>query len=167
MGKDAAEKVVDAIGKAIDYTPLDAGTTGKMEEDARTDAEEEGYLDGMKDEKEDMDEMKKEIEELRSDLHETNLLNAKLLYTNKIFRAKNLKEAQKVKVLEAFDKASNVKEVKLIFETLNEGMVNKKSAPIKENLGSASKAAGVAQHRKPIVEVDSQVSRWQKLAGIK
>ncbi len=114
-----------------------------------------------------MDKMNEELKELRADLQETNLLNAKLLYTNKIFRAKNLKEAQKVKVLEAFDKASNVKEVKLIFETLNEGMVNKKSAPIKENLGSASKAAGVAQHRKPIVEVDSQVSRWQKLAGIK
>ena len=114
-----------------------------------------------------MDKMNEELKELRADLQETNLLNAKLLYTNKIFRAKNLKEAQKVKVLEAFDKASNVKEVKLIFSTLNEGMVNKKSAPIKENLGSASKAAGVAQHRKPIVEVDSQVSRWQKLAGIK
>jgi len=114
-----------------------------------------------------MDKMNEELKELRTDLQETNLLNAKLLYTNKIFRAKNLKEAQKVKVLEAFDKASNVKEVKLIFETLNEGMVNKKSAPIKENLGSASKAAGVAQHRKPIVEIDSQVSRWQKLAGIK
>ncbi len=93
-----------------------SGKTSSIGEDARTDAEEEGYLDGMKDEKEDIDEMKKEIEELRSDLHETNLLNAKLLYTNKIFRAKNLKEAQKVKVLEAFDKASNVKEVKLIFE---------------------------------------------------
>ena len=116
-----------------------------------------------------MDEMNEELKELRTDLRETNLLNAKLLYTNKIFRAKNLKEAQKVKVLEAFDKASNVKEVKLIFETLNEGMVAKTAtkSPIRENLGSASKAAGVAQHRKPIVEIDSQVSRWQKLAGIK
>jgi len=72
-----------------------------------------------------MDKMNEELKELRTDLRETNILNAKLLYTNKIFRAKNLKEAQKVKVLEAFDKASNVKEVKLIFETLNEGMVAK------------------------------------------
>jgi hypothetical protein len=117
-------------------------------------------------EAEDMDEMKKEIEELRSDLHETNLLNAKLLYTNKIFRAKNLKEAQKVKVLEAFDKASNVKEVKLIFETLNEGMVAKPVAQIKESLGSASKPAGVAR-KAPIMEIDPQVARWQKLAGLK
>jgi hypothetical protein len=146
-----------------------AGKTSSIGEDARTDAEEEGYLDGMKDEKEDMDEMKKEIEELRSDLHETNLLNAKLLYTNKIFRAKNLKEAQKVKVLEAFDKASNVKEVKLIFETLNEGMVaNATTAtPIRENLGRASKAAGMAPRKQPIMEIDPQVARWQKLAGIK
>jgi hypothetical protein len=124
---------------------------------------------GVAEAEEDMDEMKKEIEEMRNDLYETNLLNAKLLYTNKIFRAKNLKEAQKIKVLEAFDKASNVKEAKLIFETLNEGMVSKTTikSSIRENLGSASKAAGVAQHRKPIVEIDSQVSRWQKLAGIK
>ena len=202
-----------------------------IDENARTDAEEEGYKDGMKDEKEDMDEgvmdklkaayndkellskivtvdgekvslkdllglassgaaggmatsgagkmssigeadeeideMKKEIEEMRTDLHETNLLNAKLLYTNKIFRAKNLKEAQKVKVLEAFDKASNVKEVKLIFETLNDGMVaNAPRTMVKESLGSASKPAGIAR-KAPIMEIDPQVARWQKLAGLK
>jgi len=114
-----------------------------------------------------VEEMMAEVEALKTELHEVNLLNAKLLYTNKIFRAKNLKEAQKVKVLEAFDKASNVKEVKLIFETLNEGMVsNATKTPIKENLGRASKAAGVAP-KQPIVEVDSQVARWQKLAGLR
>jgi len=117
-------------------------------------------------ETEEMDEMKKELDELRSELHETNLLNAKLLYTNKIFRAKNLQEAQKVKVLEAFDKASNVKEVKLVYETLNEGIKTTPKTQIKESLGSASKAAGVAQKR-PIMEIDPQVARWQKLAGIK
>ena len=180
--KELLSKIVTVDGEKVSLKDLlglaGAGATGGMAksgsgktssigEDARTDAEEEGYLDGMKDEKEDMDEMKKEIEELRSDLHETNLLNAKLLYTNKIFRAKNLKEAQKVKVLEAFDKASNVKEVKLIFETLNEGMVsNATRTPIKESLGSASKPAGVAK-KAPIMEIDPQVARWQKLAGLK
>ena len=105
---------------------------------------------------------------MRSDLQETNLLNAKLLYTNKIFRAKNLKEAQKIKVLEAFDKASNVKEAKLIFETLNEGMAAKTAikSPVRENLGRASKAAGMAPTKQPIMEIDPQVARWQKLAGI-
>ena len=104
-----------------------------------------------------------ELNELRAELHEVNLLNAKLLYTNKIFRAKNLMETQKVKVLEAFDKATTVKEVKLVYETLNEGI--KEKAPIRENLGSASRPAGVAP-KQQIVEVDSQFARWQKLAGI-
>jgi len=113
------------------------------------------------------EDMMEEVNALRAELHETNLLNAKLLYTNKIFRAKNLKEAQKVKVLEAFDKASNVKEVKLIFETLNEGMVNKTATPIRENLGRASKASGNAPTKQPIMEVDPQVARWQKLAGLR
>ena len=180
--KELLSKIVTVDGEKVSLKDLlglaGAGATGGMAksgsgktssigEDARTDAEEEGYLDGMKDEKEDMDEMKKEIEELRSDLHETNLLNAKLLYTNKIFRAKNLKEAQKVKVLEAFDKASNVKEVKLIFETLNEGMVAKAATPIRENLGRAFKASGNAPAKQPIMEVDPQVARWQKLAGLR
>jgi len=125
-----------------------------------------GHDIGPKEGMEEMDEMKKELDELKAELHEVNLLNAKLLYTNKIFRAKNLQEAQKVKVLEAFDKASNVKEVKLVFETLNEGIKNTSKTPIKESLGRASKPAGVAA-KAPIVEVDPQVARWQKLAGLR
>ncbi len=113
------------------------------------------------------EDMMEEVNALRAELHEVNLLNAKLLYSNKIFRAKNLKESQKVKVLEAFDKASNVKEVKLIFETLS-GEVKETKTVVRENLGSASKAAGIAPTTKtPIMDVDPQVSRWQKLAGIK
>jgi len=98
------------------------------------------------------------------------VLNAKLLYTNKIFNAKNLNESQKLRVLKAFDKATSVKEAKVIFETLNEGMVSKtaKSSMVNEIKGSASKATGVIrENRQPIVEVDPMVARWQKLAGIK
>ena len=110
--------------------------------------------------------MMDEVKELKAELHEVNLLNAKLLYTNKIFRAKNLKEAQKVKVLEAFDKAETVSEVKLVFETLSSEVKENKTI-VKENLGRASKAAGMAPTKTPIVDVDPQVARWQKLAGIK
>jgi hypothetical protein len=90
-----------------------------------------------------------------------------LLYTNKIFKAKNLTESQKVKVLAAFDKAASVKEAKLVFETLSEGMKETKKT-VNESLlrGSASKVAGVAE-KKPILEVNDQFSRWQTLAGIK
>lgn len=109
-----------------------------------------------------------EIEGLKQELQEVNLLNAKLLYTNKIFKAKNLSEDKKVKVLKAFDKAETVKEAKIIFETLNEGMVSKKitSSMVNEIKGSASKATGTIPNAKqPIVENDAFI-RMQKLAGI-
>jgi hypothetical protein len=106
------------------------------------------------------------IETLRKDLNEVNLLNAKLLYTNKIFKAKNLTESQKLNVLGMFDKATTVKETKLVFETLSEGLKTK-SSPLKENLGSASKTLGTTNTKQPIVESDPMVARFQKLAGIK
>ena len=115
-----------------------------------------------------LDETLTEIEELKKELQEVNLLNAKLLYTNKIFKAKNLSEDKKVRVLKAFDKAETVKEAKVIFETLNEGMVAKTStnSMVNEVKGSASKAMGVSQTTKqPIVENDA-FTRMQKLAGI-
>jgi len=105
------------------------------------------------------------IKALRGDLNEINLLNAKLLYTNKIFKSKNLNESQKVKVLGSFDKASNVKEVKLVFETLNEGLKVKKPL-IKENIGRASKSTNSPTVRQPIVESNDAFTRMQKLAGI-
>ena len=107
------------------------------------------------------------IETLKSDLNEVNLLNAKLLYTNKIFKAKTLTESQKVKVLGAFDKAGTVKETKLVFETLNEGLKTKKTSMIKESLGSASRVSRSVNAKKPIVEIDPMVARFQKLAGLK
>ena len=106
------------------------------------------------------------IETLKSDLNEVNLLNAKLLYTNKIFKAKTLTESQKVKVLGAFDKAGTVKETKLVFETLNEGLKTKKS-PIKESLGAASRVSRSVNAKKPIIETDPMVERFKKLAGLK
>ena len=125
-----------------------------------------GAAAGMREGEDEMDQM----EELKKELQEVNLLNAKLLYTNKIFNAKNLNESQKLRVLKAFDKATSVKEAKVIFETLNEGMVSKttKSSMVNEIKGSASKATGfISESKNPIVEVDPMVTRWQKLAGIK
>jgi len=229
----------------------------EVKEDARTDAEEEGYLDGMKDEKEDMEdkevdlddmseddlkgfiedvikdlvadgtieagedfedeemevdmvddvdvdveideaahmdkgetgvgnedgdkddsrieketermrfkEAMEEIQELKKELNEVNLLNAKLLYTNKIFKSKNLNEGKKVKVLKAFDKASTVKEAKVIFETLNEGLISK-PVSVARPKGSASKATGtITEAKKPIIESNEVYDRMRKLAGL-
>ena len=105
------------------------------------------------------------IKILKSELNEINLLNAKLLYTNKIFKAKNLNESQKVKVLTSFDRAKNVGEVKMVFETLNEGIKVSKNI-IKENLGRASKGTMTPNVKKPIVESNEAFLRMQKLAGL-
>jgi len=116
---------------------------------------------------EELEEAMSTITQLRSELNEVNLLNAKLLYVNKLFKSKNLTEAQKVKVINAFDRAETVKETKNIFETLQESLTatQAKKNPIKESLSFASKPAGVAD-RKPIVENNDFVARMQKLAGI-
>jgi hypothetical protein len=161
MKKSGAGKT-SSIGEAdeLDERQKYAGNKGDVPAAKRGDKKDTAEEEGVEDYKK---RMKEELDELRNELNEVNLLNAKLLFTNKIFRAKNLMETQKVKVLEAFDKATTVKEVKLVYETLNEGI--KEKAPIRENLGSASKPAGVAP-KQQIVEVDSQFARWQKLAGI-
>ena len=112
---------------------------------------------------EDLKEAYSTIKTLKSELHEINLLNAKLLYTNKIFRNKSLTESQKIKVLTAFDKATSKKEVELVYETLQESLrVSTTKAPIKESLGSASKTLGGVTS-KPIIENDA-FSRMRELA---
>ena len=118
----------------------------------------------------DLNEALETIKTLQKDLHETNLLNSKLLYVNKIFKANNLSEAQKVNIIAAFDKAESVKEVKLVFETVSENVVTSKKENVSESKvkGMASKATGTTAASKPevISEVSDAVRRMQKLAGI-
>ena len=121
-----------------------------------------------------VEEMKKELNEavktikvLRAELNEMNLFNAKMLYVNKIFKAKNLNEAQKTRVINAFDRTTSVKEVENTYKTLLESVSEaKKKTSIKESVGFASKPLGSAPAR-PIVEADAFVTRWQQLAGIR
>jgi len=109
-----------------------------------------------------------EINALKVELNEVNLLNAKLLYTNKIFKSKNLSEDKKVKVLKAFDKATSVKEAKVVFETLNEGIASKATPTFNSIKGSASKATGTITEAKkqPIIESNDVYDRMRKLAGL-
>jgi len=142
-----------------------------LDEAKHKDEEEEDEMkEGKyKDDEKAMEEALAEINKLKADLQEVNLLNAKLLYANKIFRSKNLSESKKVKVLESFDKAATVKEAKLIFETLNEGVESReRRRPARGVKGSASKTTNVIKENKqPIVESNDMVARFQKLAGIK
>jgi len=164
---------------------VDADGEIEIEDDEETSvdvAEAKDDIDEGKEEideaKDEMDEVKKDLDEametvatLRSELNEINLLNAKLLYTNKVFRGKNLSENQKVKVLSAFDKAETVKEVKLVFETIDSSVKNKNTnKSISESVrlkGSASNmSAPKTAKKQPIVESDEMVARFKKLAGI-
>ena len=117
---------------------------------------------------EDLNEALKAVKILRNQLQEVNLLNAKLLYVNKVFKSNNLSEGQKVNVIAAFDKAETVKEVKLVFETVSKNVVVKKPTTVKEHRSFASKATGMtaAPKKEIISEVSEQVLRMQKLAGI-
>lgn len=110
------------------------------------------------------------IETLRKDLQEVNILNSKLLYVNKIFKANNLTESQKVNVIAAFDRAESVKEVKLVYNTVSESIVSTKNK-VNENVskvrGMASKATGTTASKPEVIsEVSDAVRRMQKLAGI-
>ena len=169
VGLKEEDEIDEAAAGTPTSTSVKAGSKNKYDEDfmkaVKDDLAKLMSKVGLKEEE--LDEAYNTIESLKSDLNEVNLLNAKLLYTNKIFKAKTLTESQKVKVLGAFDKAGTVKETKLVFETLNEGLKTKKTSMIKESLGSASRVSTNVNTKKPIIETDPMVARFQKLAGLK
>lgn len=161
--KGAVKKVGDKVNKGFDKF-YDAGTkvAGKIAEPGA--ASNAIHREGI----EELNEALKTVQILRNQLQEVNLLNAKLLYVNKVFKANNLTEGQKVNVVAAFDKAETVKEVKLVFETVSKNVVAKQPAKpaIKEHKSFASKPAGSTQ-KQVINEVSEAVNRMQILAGIK
>ena len=177
--KDDLQKLMSKVGlKEEDEIDEAASGTPTSTSYSKGNKYDEDFMKAVKDDlaklmskvglkEEELDEAYNTIESLKSDLNEVNLLNAKLLYTNKIFKAKTLTESQKVKVLGAFDKAGTVKETKLVFETLSEGLKAKKKSPITESLGSASRVSRSVNAKKPIIETDPMVERFKKLAGLK
>jgi hypothetical protein len=116
------------------------------------------------------------VQYLRDQLNEVNLLNAKLLYTNKLFNAFNLDQKQKLKVVETFDLAKSIREVKLSYTILSEsyslgGSVVKKTNTTAKTIteGLASKPVASTAPKKELIVENSNVMalRFQKLAGIK
>ena len=172
IGKDnpAVDLINDLIAQGIDlgikgknivmshlrYAGSSAGKAMRNEEEIAEEAAE-------------LNEAIETVNSLRAQLQEVNLLNAKLLYVNKVFKANNLTESQKVNVIAAFDKAETVKEAKLVFETVSENVVGKttKSSIKESKLGMASKATGTTASKPEVIsEVSDAVRRMQKLAGI-
>ena len=140
-------------------------TLKEMEgEDEEEMTEEEDATEGYKEE---LEEAYKTIQSMRKTINEVNLLNAKLLYTNKLFRTFDLNESQKVKVIENFDRAANLREVKLVFATLGENLnvARKKKTVVKESLASKPMKSTAAP-KKILSEGDAVAERFKKLAGL-
>ncbi len=157
LEEEDGDKVQEAKGEVKGYGKVGGkGTTGydeKVGGKGRT-----GYDAGSKK----LNEANNTIKILSEKLQEINLLNAKLLYMNKILKGSTLSEAQKIRVVKAFDKAESVKEVKNVYEILSESFKASKKAPLKESYGFASKPAGVAP-KTPIVDIDPIANRWSQL----
>lgn len=162
-GSSSEEGMEDLEGSEDDVIGLDE-ILAELENDDKV--EEAKKKDNTKELKAELHEAIKTINSLKNSLNEINLLNAKLLYVNKIFKAKTLSESQKVKVVNAFDRASTTKEANNIYETLKDSLNVSNKQSIKESVGFASKPLGKAPSA-PIVEAESYVNRLQILAGIK
>lgn len=127
----------------------------------------------MADLQKELAEYRKVVEVLRGKLHEVNLLNAKLLFTNKIFRKEGLTNEQKVTVVENFDRATTLREVKIVYTTLVETLTTTAKAmkkPVKSakvvTEGLASKATPSTAPKAEILEENSVAARLKQLAGI-
>jgi hypothetical protein len=138
-------------------------TLKEMEDDS----EEEMTEEEDEDMGAELDEAYKTIKSLQTTINEVNLLNAKLLYTNKLFRTFDLNENQKVKVLENFDRTSSVREVKLVFSTLAENLNVAKKTKVVVREGYASKVTKSSAPKKQIISEGNELAaRWKKLAGL-
>jgi hypothetical protein len=109
-----------------------------------------------------------DTDNLRKKLAETNLFNAKLLFTNKLLQNESLTKRQKAEVIERLDEARSEREVKLVYESLVKTLAGS-SRPLAENaqrrvLGSSSQATRPAS---TTLTEGFEADRWARLAGLK
>jgi len=140
-----------------------------LKEEEEVEEGEDKEVDEVAELRAELDETREAVKFMRDKLNEVNLLNAKLLFTNKLFRAYGLNNAQKMKVVETFDRASNIREVKLVYSTMAETFGGAKKNEIQESKGSASKAVASTKSEKQtevISEGNALRDRFKKLANI-
>jgi hypothetical protein len=143
------------------------------DEEAVEEGEDEDVAEAMAAKDAELEEAYNVIKSLKSTINEVNLLNAKLLYTNKLFRSYDLTNEQKHKVVETLDRTQNVREVKLVFSTLAESMkiggtAKKVKAQTKLTESFASKQVASTAPKKEIIAESNQLAdRFKQLANIK
>ena len=172
-----ASEEIDDMGEEINLQELLDTLSEKVEEVDEAKMEDSGDSDEEPTEESvQLAEALKTVQYLRDQLNEINLLNAKLLYTNKLFNKFTLNQAQKMKVVETFDLTHSIREVKLSYKILSESLSSGGSAVKKPNTaahtiteGLASKPVASTAPKKQLIVENSNVmaSRFQRLAGIK
>jgi len=171
---DSDEEYMDSEDDMDDEIDLDEilREMGYGEEEEEVNEEEDDSE--LEDTKAELGEAIKTIKQLKSTINEVNLLNAKLLYTNKLFRSYDLTNEQKMKVVETLDRTANVREVKLVFSTLAESLKiggtarkQKQTAKLTESFASKP-VASTAPSKKVITEsTNTMADRFKQLANIK
>ena len=170
----------------IDLDELLSEDDSECEDDEKEEKDDDDKPDFLKENKNlkaELQEYRKAVEFLRSRINEVNLLNAKLLYTNRLFKAAGLTKEQKIKVIESFDLTKSVREAKIVYTTLAESLnfgAKKAAAPAAKPAvksvvktiteGLASKVVASTKPTKTpevLTEGAEMASRFQKLAGIK
>ena len=165
IGNADKAKHTESIDESDEDLNLDEVLAALTEDDEEVETEEIDEVSKLQSE---LAEHRDVVKYLRGKLNEVNLLNAKLLFTNKLFRAYGLSNDQKMKVVETFDRATNLREVKLVYSTLAESFGTKVKKEIKESKGSASKvvASTKSEKQEVIAEGSELRDRFKKLAGI-
>ena len=143
----------------------------EMEADMKDDKEKVDEAEEAEEKEKELNEAYKVIKSLQKTINEVNLLNAKLLFANKLFRAHNMTNEQKVKVIETLDRTNSVREVKLVYSTLAENFKYSSNKSTKKSIseGIASKvtkSTKPAQAKQVIAENTNFSDRFKKLAGI-
>lgn len=187
VAEESEEESMEEI--SLDELLSEIGAEESLEE-AKKDDEEEGAKEEAKEEDEKEEGLKEEnaslrsqlsehikvVEYLREQINEINLLNAKLLYTNKLFKQFGLSNAQKLSIVEKFDLASTLREVKYAYTILAESLSSGASTVKKTNTvaksiteGLASKAVASTKPSKDVIveNTNEMALRFQRLAGIK
>tara|TARA_Y100000361_G_scaffold8097_1_gene6698 strand:+ start:243 stop:1229 length:987 start_codon:yes stop_codon:yes gene_type:complete len=169
--KESEESVEEPVEEGEEEYEIDEAAL--TEEDDEEDEVEESVSEDtseLSDVQAELKEYKEAVHFLKDKLHEVNILNAKLLFTNKLFKEFALDNGQKLKVVETFDRAQTTREIKLVYSTLAEqfgdnSTINRKS--IKESASAPVASTKPSKEVTKVISEETEVAnRFKKLAGL-
>jgi len=166
--EDEEEKVSEEVEEITEEDDDDDEDKDEVDEQSTPESEEDTEVhESVDDIQAELKEYKEAVTFLRDKLHEVNILNAKLLYTNRLFKEFALSNDQKLKIVETFDRAQTTREIKLVYSTLAESYTDNGSSKKTEIKEFASTKTGTTAPKTKIISEENQVAdRFKKLAGI-